>query len=258
MILTDSEKDWLKILYPLLEIKENDSSELIIKGILGFYTYYDKDKDNFIFGPTNPGLNKEYIISDSYEIEIRSQASKSIIPVIIETEGRILSVAKAKDRRPVDLHINKFNESNRDAICCLCPKTLEVTKYTKGINIRDFMYDLAIPFFYSQSFFENHGDWPFKTYNHGDLGILEHYAELVSKGYPVANVVNTFFASLTKTTQEIIINYGIIPGKIECICKSGKEFRSCHPEAINTLKQLKSQYSKHNILESPKLGYVLQ
>lgn len=239
MVLTNEDRKWLAVNYPLLQVKKNDSQGLVIKGTFRFHVYYDETKDQYTINPTEIVLNKKYNISDSYEIEIASPPPENILPVITETRGRILSLARAHKLKPCDLHVDEYG------ICCPCPKLFDKIRYPKGINIRDFMYDLVIPFFYAQSFFEKYRSWPTGTYSHGDLGILEYYAELVSEGYSVADVVEMFFDSLNSKIQKLITNSATISRQWTCICDRGTKFRNCHPKAMVGLKQLKTDYDKH-------------
>jgi len=239
MRLTDEDRKWLRAQYPLLQVKKNEAEEISIEGLLNFHAYYDLSKDVYIFNPTGKGLNKKYDVTDSYEILITSPSPGDILPIIAETKGRILSFAKAHKLMACDLHIDIHG------ICCLCPKLFDIIQYPKGISIRDFMYDLVIPFFYAQSFFETYRDWPAGAYSHGDLGILEYYAELVSDGYPVINFVGKFFDSLESKNQKLITDSAVISRQWQCICGKGAKFRHCHPKAMNGLRQLKSGYEQY-------------
>lgn len=238
MVLTNEDRKWLELNYPLLQLKKDDSQGLVIKGELHFHAYYDEASDKYTFNPTTV-LKKKYDVIDSYEILITSPPAGDILPIVVETKSRILSLAKTRKLKLCDLHINEHG------ICCLCPKLFDTIQYPKGINIRDFIYDLVIPFFYAQSFFERYRDWPAGAYSHGDLGILEYYAELVSDGYSVIDVVGKFFDSLESATQKLIANCSTISRQWQCICGKGAKFRNCHPKAMGGLKRLKSDYDNY-------------
>lgn len=238
MVLTNEDKKWLELNHPLLQIKKNDSREIVIEGELGFRAIYDSAKDQYVFNPdTIP--NKKHYIADSYAVSILSPVSMSVLPMVIETGSRIFSIAKARNLRICDLHIEEHG------ICCLCPKLFGTINYAQGIDLKNFMYDLVIPFFYSQSFFEKYSDWPTGTYSHGDLGTLEYYNELVSAGQSNANVVRMFLDSLDSKTQNIIANSVVISRQWQCICGKGMKFRHCHPKAMHGLKRLKADQVRY-------------
>jgi hypothetical protein len=239
LALTDEDRRWIGINYPSLLINEGGSQGLVIKGILRFHAYYDKAKDGYIFNPSGIIVDEKYDIADSYEISITSPSLGEDLPVVTETNGRILSLARARNLQFRDLHIYA------NGVCCLYPKPFDKIKYPKGINMLDFICDLVIPFFYSQSYFERYGYWHVKPYSHGDLGILEYYAELISKGYSVIDVVGMFFDSLEGTTQKQITEPAIISRQWACLYCKGTKFRKCHPSAMKGLKQLKVDYGRY-------------
>ncbi len=239
MILSNEDKKWLQDNYPLLKVEKNDSHELVIAGVLHFHAYYDEAKDEYTYNPAKVALNNKYDIIDSYEILVTSSLPGNVLPIVVETKGRILSLARTRKLKLCDLHVNEHG------ICCLCPKLFDTIQYPKGINILDFMYDLVVPFFYAQSYFEKYGDWPAGAYSHGDLGILEYYAEVISKGYSATDTVKMFFDSLEGTTQKLIINSAMISRQWVCLCEKRAKFRKCHPKAMNGLKQLKHDYDQY-------------
>lgn len=242
MLLTNEDRKWLALNYPLLKIERSSPEVLIIKGMLNFAVYFDKEKDQYqyTFKPTDVLSNEKYRISDSYEITIISSPPQgNTLPIVVETGDRILSLAKNQRLRLCDLHID---EKGR---CCLFPKPFDKIRYPKGIGIQEFIYDLVIPFFYGQSFFGKYGYWPAGTYSHEDLGILEYYAELASESPLTAEMVDMFFNSLSRTTQKLITDSMLISRQWECLCGMGTKFRNCHPKAMNGLKQLKIDYDRY-------------
>ena len=233
MVLTSEDKKWLGLNYPLLKITKSDSREVVIEGKLDFRAIYDSSKDQYIFNPdTIP--NKKYYIADSYTISILSPVSVNVLPIVIETGGRIFSIAKARSLRTCDLHIDDHG------ICCLFPKHFDTINYAQGIGLKNFIYDLVVPFFYSQSFFEKYGDWPTGAYSHGDLGTLEYYNELASAGQSNATISRMFLNSLESKNQKIITNSIVISRQWQCLCGKGAKFRHCHPRAMDGLRRLKA------------------
>lgn len=95
------------------------------------------------------------------------------MPLLLEMGGRTAAIAakyRIADLR--DLHRNPANGS-----ACVCVKQDERHRFPKGANLWHFIDQLAVPYLFGLSHFDEHGKWPWPDYSHGVLGIVEYYAE---------------------------------------------------------------------------------
>ena len=153
--LNKQDIDFLKSNYSQLTYNHNKN---VIVGNLSFHLKY-----KFI---------EEEAIKDKYEIEIDlNQVSDLGLPIVRETNRRILKIAKSKNLFIGDLHIN--NEEGEMCII-LPPKVKE--KYPNGFNLKILLEHLQ-EHLYWVSYFEKYNKKPWKAYGHGELGYYELYLE---------------------------------------------------------------------------------
>ncbi len=139
--------DFLESKYPQLTYNHEEN---VIVGTLSFYLKYDSIEEE---------------IKDKYKIEIDlSQVSDLGLPIVRETNGRILKIAEKKKLPFGDLHIN--NEEGEMCII-LPPKVIE--KYPNGFDLKILLEHLEEHFFWI-SYFEKCDKKPWKSYGHGELG----------------------------------------------------------------------------------------
>ena len=108
-----------------------------------------------------------------YQIEV-DFSKCTPLPIVKEIGGRIKKLAKKKNKKLIDLHVNKNEGMN----LCLCSRLKEFEKaecYKAAQNPTQlFICDLVIPFFYSIRYFQQHGIFPFGELPHGPQGLVEH------------------------------------------------------------------------------------
>jgi hypothetical protein len=105
----------------------------------------------------------------------------------------------------------------------------------------DFVNRLVIPFFYAESFYEQHNDWPWGQRSHGVLGMFEWYLDNSNQNAMEAIEAS---AGILKRYQHKT-DYGKqlrgeakIKGHQICPCASGDHFRKCHERSFKGLWKL--------------------
>jgi hypothetical protein len=170
------------------------------------------DSKVFIQGRLDVFCDSAYY--DSYGISIKLSDNHPIdLPQVFETENRL---PKTMDRH--------FYQDNKSA-CLFVP-------FERGIfwsnprSISQFIGGAVNAFFYSQSFFDRNGHYPFGDRAHGLPGVLESTKELFD---------------LNTNRQAILIMDAIqrddTKGHWLCPCGSEKIFRKCHRNRVTELKR---------------------
>jgi len=135
--------------------------------------HYD-GRSNIISGSISFDLRLEdnrVTIKDTYQIEIDlNKVSQERIPVIRETAGRILGIARRKGLAPVDLHIG-----DDGAMCIINPIKIR-ERYPNGFDLAELIKHIQ-EHLYWVSYFEKYDKEPWQAYGHGEKGVLEAYLE---------------------------------------------------------------------------------
>ena len=143
-------KEYLKHYHPKLELCRDN----YIKGSISF-AIETLDKKIVLLNPYNDYPNNSSIIKDTYEISIEWGNKNQPYPVVKELGGKIISSFKRltkkipKIKTVTDLHMDEEDNS-----LCLCTPIFYETKYPQGIEIKDLIEDLIIPFLYLSIFLE--------------------------------------------------------------------------------------------------------
>jgi hypothetical protein len=214
---SDEEISAVKNRFPKFELVRIDTW----RGDLDFYAEFSGHaiRDQYLVSITVPG---------GYPNEI---------PAMRETGGRTKAIAdkyKITDLR--DLHCNPDG-----GVACVCVKQEEKARFPTNSNLLTFVDQLAVPYLYGLSYFDEFKKWPWPEYAHGPLGILERYTEDLT-GHTRGNII--FIApSFTgdvknrKKYREHLLKPGY---KKLCPCGSGKFFSVCHPLAWDGLLCLRA------------------
>ncbi len=233
--LTNEDEEWLKARFPDLSIYFVDGL-LDIQGNLVIDMFYDEtsSEDKYIIFPDKVLQPSIKYIKDIYEVRIIFREDR-FIPSVYETAGRIRLFAQRNDIKLYDLHVNDSDD------LCLCPKSLERIKLGDSYTIQDFFTILLIPFFYAQSFYEKNNRWPWHDYSHGDMGLLEAYADCSINSDSEVLCRETYIA-LKPNIQSVITSEDSITRQSMCLCNSRDKFRNCHRRAWAGIKKLKKDY----------------
>lgn len=168
------------------------------------------------------------VIQDEYKIEIIIPVKyPAAIPIMREVGGRSEAVAKKYEITDLrNLHRNQSNGSS-----CLCVRQEEQRRFPPGSNLLKFIDDLAIPYLYGLSYFDEHGRWPWGDYSHGGLGLLEFYSEdPIEQTREGVEELSTNFR-LDDNWREYSKQIRKPSPDKPCICHSGIPFQKCHYRA---------------------------
>lgn len=157
------------------------------------------------------------LIRDAYEVEIFAPKNDFLaVPTVKETAGRI--------PRTQDDHVNP------DGTLCLGTRLDTRRQYQKDPTLMGFIKHLLIPFLYSHSYKEEHGEYPYDDLPHGEAGTLEHYKE----------IFNTDSDLCVLLLLKILVENSY-RGHLPCPCESGKKLRNCHGPKLREIKEHQSR-----------------
>jgi hypothetical protein len=241
MKLSKEDLEWLAAKYPTLSVIQGIGNTTSISGWLSFDMLYEAGQEKYHINP-NPEIIKSaegVRIHDKFEIRI--EFGEAYLPKVFEIGERLEKIAQDKKIPLSDMHING------DGSACLCVKTEERLRLPENADLSDFFYDLLIPFFYQQSYFEKNNKWPWGQYGHGVFGLLEWYAD---------NSIDNkdeFMRFLELISDHQYWQYwdrvkGMLnrkkgaKGHLPCICGSNRKVRECHQYAWQGIRKLEENY----------------
>ena len=209
MKITNSDIKCLESRFPNLQYEE-DSQKII--GELDFCAAYDNESGKVIVGDSIKKGN--HLICDVFEIEIcLGSPNGNGWPKVYEVGGRRCQIAKKCNSPIIDLHFY----SDDDA-CCLGLQFPD----NRSLSIRSFLEELVIPFFYRLSYTEEFGIAASRNdlwgeYSHGEEGLTEYLTEI------------SIFAKQNPGRNDL------------CPCGSGKKFKKCHIDDVESLKRIQKE-----------------
>ena len=128
---------------------------------------------------------------------------------------------------------------NSDGTCCLAVPALEMILLSRGINIKNFITELAIPYLANQTYKRKKGKFAGEEFEHGIQGLYDFYSETFQSKDPIL---------IVKSIQKIILNE--LPDRNKpCYCGSNKKYKHCHQSAVQYL----SPVSKEVLLNDYRL-----
>lgn len=136
------------------------------------------------------------------------------VPKVYEYGGKL--------RKTPDDHFNQG-----DGSACLFAQPERYEKWPPGSGIRDFLNGPVREFFFSQAYWELNNRWPFDEWSHGDLGILEYYANF----FEIENLAAVGRLLELATMPKIYRQW-------RCPCNNKPRLKTCHGEKLKRLKAL--------------------
>jgi hypothetical protein len=180
---------------------------------------------NKILKGTLPVVDKEGKYWDDYGIEIHcSNNFPDEFPLLFETSDKIPKIA--------DWHIYEDTLS-----CCVKVKPEEMLRCKKGITLKEYIQEEALPYLFNQTHRRVEGYYVNGEYAHGLAGIYQFYADLLKTG-----------ADIRQTLQlmEYIASHDRPVRTSLCFCGGKAKFRNCHREAFDKLKEIGDDNVKHD------------
>lgn len=159
------------------------------------------------------------VLYDSYGIDVVfAENHPEEMPQVFETENRL--------PKTLDRHFYG------DKSACLFVPLERFKFWPDPRSISQFLGGPVNAFFYSQSFFDREGRWPFGERSHNFNGILESIKELCD----------------LQTNREALIVINMLkqnrfPRQGECFCGKNHKFRHCHrSKVIHLSKSMPANY----------------
>lgn len=153
VFLTDKEIDWLSTNYPQLSYDQTSNS---VSGRMDIDTRYQDCP----------------IIKDSYSVRIdfSSMKSRNELPIVYNTDKRIVNAAKKKGKPNADFHID-----DKGKLCMMFP--LKFTKYyPNGFEIESFMAHLSSHLYWVSHYdLYNIEPWPGEF--HGEVAMFDYISD---------------------------------------------------------------------------------
>ena len=211
--------------YPGLKLIQNN----LIEGELKFRVSLTDDKRMVI----DPKGKAE--ISDSYHIRIAFYQSD--VPKVYELGGRIRGVAASRKKNLADMH-----QYPNTSLCLAHP--LKLKNKLSPFNLEVFIDEFVVPYFAQQSYFAQHGEWPFGELLHDELGCIQY----------IGAEENAQVQDLEYIQGYLEKNEGIKylkkkpRGHKACLCLSGKKLRDCHPALRIGIIRLRERFRSKKVL----------
>lgn len=211
--LTPETRSWLSERYPRLLVSELQD-RIVVRGILDINRTYG----------TIP-------IQDAYAISL-VLLKNGDPPTVRETGGRLQKVFEARQGRLksiIDLHVYPSGK-----LCIMAPQEWTVNIDLQQ-NISKLFDEYLEPYFYSQSFFERNGEWPWAHLPHGLPGIIAWFTE----NHTVPGAVAATVAVIKKLAEEPKSSASKMIARAKrrnsfmprerCLCGRNKSYLMCHP-----------------------------
>ncbi len=209
----------------------------VIRGRLNFTMEYNASKfpGYKIFHFNENLVESEYLIKDSYNIEINTDGDLYGLPVCFCVDKQINQQYEDLKDSP-NLKVNCINDLhlNQDADCTFClgfPMDF-IDRNLANLSLEDYLEDFVVPFLYYQTYIFRNRKEPWRSYGHGPLiGLGEYFYEIRNE----KSKANESVKRITPTFRERIKGVNIIYSE-NCICGSGRKWRDCHFRAAMGLK----------------------
>lgn len=167
-----------------------------------------------VYGSDGP-IDSPNGVFDSFEIRAEvAELFPAQEPAVFEIGGRI--------PKTVDRHVFP-----KDGDCCL-GVWIEWLIKAPDHRFATFLTGPMQDYFFSQTYYETNGVWPYGERSHGKLGVLEAYGDLL--GLPSDE--KTISAYLRLLSRKAIKGHSLCP------CGSGRRLRNCHGDDIEQLRRI--------------------
>lgn len=160
---------------------------------------------------------------DNYQVKIQASLGYPYyFPLVFETGGKI----------PINIDWHVYEN---DGHLCICTTTDEYIKTIKGMPLDLFITNELTPYLFNQTYRREKGFF-LNEMDHGEKGQLQS----------LKNILNTNDINNIKWFLLMAKNSFKQNRTSDCFCLSGKKYRHCHRDILETFKQLDT--NKINVL----------
>lgn len=155
-----------------------------------------------------------FSLSKEYECSIYIPFNSNKLPYVKDDNNEILRT---------------YPHIYSNGILCLETDTKIRLRFINGFNFLEWIEEYVELYFLSYEYYQTYGVYPFGERNHGWVGILETYMEVLDCNDMISTLYLMNYISKKKYR-----------GHLLCPCKSGKKIRNCHGDKmINFYKDYK-------------------
>ena len=196
-------------------------------------------------------INHSYegaVRDDAYTIRVELADDATTLPKVYEKSGRLQKVLDSHPEfldNKAELHMYPSGR-----ICLAAPQELRLD-YLPNPSLELLVGGYIVPFFYTQSYFEEFRKWPWKHLRHGASGLVEWYLENTHRKDAIAQTIKALEESVSDNLDRSVANGYIERGKRresfnprnKCLCGSGKTYQMCPGHMPLTKLALAIRYS---------------
>lgn len=181
------------------------------------------------------GINHQYgacVRQDAFLIQLAAPSATSRLPTLREIGGRTGAIVRKHGLEDAKaLHQNAV-----DGSACVCVRQEENERFPPGASLLTFIERLVVPYLFGLSYADEFGKWPWGEYSHGELGLLEFYADRL--GHGTKEEFKKVLSSLKNSSGWADYRRQLKnpSSKKLCVCGSEMAFGKCHRRAWRGLK----------------------
>lgn len=221
-MLSHADSVWLAREYPELTVATHE-----ITGLLEFTGAYDEQSGNFFIVNHQPVHEKlGTVLSGAFDIRIHGRLDNKALSL---PRLYVTDVTHTPDQH--------FNQTDLSA--CLCSPLQEQDFLTPDFKFRKFFSELVVPFLYGQVFLSECGRWPWAEFAHGATGLLEAYAANEGRRKTQQCLNHLAKDSDWSRIKYVLLQDSQVHGDVQCLCRSQRSMKRCHPQAWRGLRVLK-------------------
>ena len=241
--ITETDVEWVKSFYPGLRMAGTNT----LYGHLRFGAAYGgkANKKMWVYHhrPHDPSNIPGEHLEDVYKVKIVLEENDPV-PQAWEVGGRLKTQAEIMDKPLADLHM--FED---ESLCLGNPVKIRADML-RNSSISNYFEKWLIPYLYYQSHLEKLGCEPWPGLSHGQIGILEDFANVDGVDFD-NNMAEAFSHCQPSLLQKISASKSSRDGyrpNDKCICGSGTKFMRCHSRAWLGYKKLRENLFRKQLL----------
>jgi hypothetical protein len=167
-----------------------------------------KKHRSLIYNLENNSLGGELFLpeGDSYSLIIKFDSYPEFFPSVFEVGGRI----------PVKMDRHMYTDTGS---CCFTTAAIsQILLKTKIVSLLKFFDEIVVRYLENNSYYEIHGEYLYDEYNHGSMGVVESYKDIL--GISDVKSIGRLMLQRLKNEKLRIKDY--------CYCNSGNKLKKCN------------------------------